>query len=254
MQTTQKVSKPQMHPDFCVVLFQRTVCLHQFMRMTPRFVEGGNPTSLDKVNLDAIKTNSYELGWRGNFSGGNATAAVFYNESDKVYDFKPDFSLDLLDQKKKIYGFELAGEAFLSDEWKVGGSYTFTEGRTYFESISKWLDLEANDVSPQKLVAYVGFEQEGLNLRLQGTHFSDYDKGRALVNGQVQEREIDGYTTFDLFASYDLPVGTVKASISNLTNRNYETVYSQYARTTFGGLSASKAEGRAYNLSYRIEY
>ncbi len=213
-------------------------------------------TDVSNANLDAIETDSYELGWRGDFGDVNANAAVFYNESDKKVDFNADFSVDLLDQEKKVYGFELAGEVFLNDNWKTGGSYTFTEGRSYYKSIDKWLDLQANDVSPEKFVAFVGFEQGALNMRLQGIHFSDYDKGKQLdqATNTVSDREIEGYTTFDLMASYELPVGTVSAAVTNLTNRDYQTVYSQWARETYDGLSASKAQGRAYNLSYRVEY
>ncbi|WP_257287908.1 TonB-dependent receptor, partial [Endozoicomonas sp. SESOKO2] len=66
--------------------------------------------------------------------------------------------------------------------------------------------------------------------------------------------EVDGYTTLDLLASFAMPVGTLKAGITNLLNEDYETVYSQWAGDTYNGISAHKAEGRAYTLSYRVEY
>ncbi|WP_461534779.1 TonB-dependent receptor [Spongorhabdus nitratireducens] len=214
------------------------------------------PTTVEKANLDAIKIRSYELGWRGQFDSADAAVTLFYNESDKTIDFNADFSVDLLDQKKKVYGIEARADYFVNDNWSVGGSYAFTEGRSYYKDIGKWLDLQAADVSPQKITAYVRYEQEGMNVRLQAVNFADYDKGKKYTASSktYTDRKTKGYTTVDLMASYDLPVGTVSGGITNLFNEDYQTVYSQWARQTYDGLSSSKAEGRAYVLSYRVEY
>ncbi|CAM3851058.1 TonB-dependent receptor [Parendozoicomonas haliclonae] len=218
------------------------------------FVPGATATDVNDANLDAIKIKSYELGWRGHFENFESNVTAFYNESDKTIDFNADFSVDLLDQKKKVYGIEAVGEFYLNDNWSLGGSYAFTEGRSYYADIGKWLDLQAADVSPEKITAHVSYEQDGLDIRLQATTFADYDKGRKTSRGQVVAVEVDGYTTVDLMAAVELPVGVLSAGISNLLNEDYETVYSQWARQTYDGLSAHKAEGRAYTLSYRIDY
>ncbi|WP_422444457.1 MULTISPECIES: TonB-dependent receptor [unclassified Endozoicomonas] len=213
-------------------------------------------TNISEANLDAIKTDSFELGWRGSFDNIFANVSVFYNESDKTIAFNEDYNVDLLDQKRKVYGIEGAIEYFLNDYWYVGGTYAFTEGRSYYKEIGEWLDLQAADVSPEKFTTFVAYDQGDLNVRLQSMTFLDYDKGKSYSSSSqtVTDREIDGYTTVDLLVSYDLPMGTLKAGITNLLNKDYETVYSQWARTTYNGISAHKAEGRAYNLSYRVEY
>lgn len=211
-------------------------------------------TSISDANLDLIKTNSVELGWRGSFDNMDLSITAFYNESDKTIPFNADHNVDLLDQDKKIYGIETSVDYFINDHWVVGGSYTFTEGRSKYKEIDQWLDLQAADVSPQKTTAYVGYEEDALNARLQLTSFADYDKGNAYTKGHVVSYEIHGYTTLDLLLSYNLPMGTVKAGITNLLNKDYETVYSQWAKTTYGGVSSHKAEGRAYTLSYRVDY
>ncbi|WP_257295033.1 TonB-dependent receptor [Endozoicomonas sp. YOMI1] len=212
-------------------------------------------TNISEANLDAIKTDSFELGWRGSFENIFANVSTFYNESDKTITFVNN-NVDLLDQKRKVYGIEGAIEYFLNDYWYVGGTYAFTEGRSYYKEIGEWLDLQAADVSPEKFTTFVAYDQGDLNVRLQSMTFLDYDKGKSYSSStqKVTDRDINGYTTVDLLVSYDLPVGTVKAGITNLLNKDYETVYSQWARTTYSGISAHKAEGRAYNLSYRVEY
>ncbi|WP_281646452.1 TonB-dependent receptor [Parendozoicomonas sp. Alg238-R29] len=224
-------------------------------RIPAAFVPGATATSVQDANLEAIKIKSYELGWRGQFADWNANATAFYNESDKTIDFNADFSVDLLDQKKKIYGIEAGGEYFLNDNWSVGGRYAFTEGRSYYKEVGKWLDLQAADVSPEKIMAHIAYEQGGMNIRLQSATFADYNKGKRVnSSNKIISQEVDGYTTVDLMATFELPIGTLNAGISNLLNEDYETVYSQWARQTYDGLSAHKAEGRAYSLSYRIEY
>ena len=215
-----------------------------------------NGTNVAEANLDAIKTDSFDLGWRGQFANLLGNVSAFYNESDKTINFNAEHNVDLLDQQRKVYGVEGSIEYFLNDNWSVGGSYAFTEGRSYYKAIGQWLDLQAADVSPQKFTSFVTYGQEDLNIRLQSTTFSDYDKGKSFSASKktVKDRDIEGYTTVDMLVSYQLPVGTIKAGISNLLNEDYETVYSQWARTTYSGISAHKAEGRTYNLSYRLEY
>ncbi|WBA81740.1 TonB-dependent receptor [Endozoicomonas sp. GU-1] len=102
-----------------------------------------NGTNISEANLDAIKTDSFELGWRGNFDNIIANVSVFYNESDKTIAFNEDYNVDLLDQKRKVYGIEGAIEYFLNDYWYLGGTYAFTEGRSYYKEIGEWLDLQA---------------------------------------------------------------------------------------------------------------
>ncbi|MRI33041.1 hypothetical protein EOPP23_08600 [Endozoicomonas sp. OPT23] len=215
-----------------------------------------NFTSVEDAQLDAIKTQSYEMGWRGQFENLNSNITLFYNSSDKTIAFDGNI-VSLLDQKKKVYGLEAAAEYFVNDSISVGGVYSFTEGRSYYKDLGKWLDLEAQEVSPQKIVAYTTFAQDDYTVRLQATHFADYNKGRSYSSrtGTVTEQEIDGYTTVDLMASYELPVGTLKAGVSNLFNEKYQSVYSQWAAQAYKtAIVSSNSEGRAYSLSYRVEY
>ena len=212
---------------------------------------GVNPTSVDSANLDAVKVRNYELGWRGRWDTLQSAVTVFYNKSDQTVAFNDDYSVDLLDQKKKIYGIETSLDYFVTDRWSVGGSYVFTEGRTYDEDERKWLDLSAADVSPEKLTAYIAYERERFNVRLQSLTFADYDKG---YSSGGNKESVDGYTTVDLLASFYLPAGRLDAAFSNLMNRDYQTVYSQWAQQTYGVTSAIPAQGRTFSLSYTVDY
>ena len=214
-------------------------------------------TDVSEANLDAIKTKSYELGWRGRFDTFQASATAYYNESDQTLRFNANgnYAVDLADEEKKVYGIDASLDYFLNDYWVIGGSYSFVEGRSYDENAGKWLDLSAADVSPEKITAYASYAEDDLQVRLQATSFADYDKGKqANADGEVTSYDIDGYTTVDLLASYSLPVGVVSFGITNLLNEDYETVYSQWARDAYSSVSSHKAEGRTYSLSYRVEY
>ena len=70
----------------------------------------------------------------------------------------------------------------------------------------------------------------------------------------VDGADIDGYTTVDLLSRWRLPVGELGVTISNLTNRDYQTVYSQWAQDTYGSLSGVPAKGQTLGLSYTLSY
>ena len=212
-------------------------------------------TSIDDANLDAVKVKNYELGWRGNFNGLNSHLTLFYNTSDQTIAFNSDYSVDLLDQKKRIYGFETAIDYFFSNGWIIGGTYSFTKGETKDENLDKWLDLRVAEVSPQKLNAYIGYAKPGsYDFRIQTKTIFDYDDGEKVSRGKIIKEEIDGYTIVDLIAGFRLPQGRLSVGVMNLFNKDYETVYSQWAKNTYGIMSSTPAQGRTIGISYSIEY
>lgn len=213
-------------------------------------------TVIDNINLDAIKVSSYELGWRGDWESVNANVTAFYNESDKTVRFNPDFSVTQDDQEKKIYGLEASLDYYADQFWSLGVSGAYTVGKTEDQQTGRSLHLDAIDVSPPKLLTHItyGFDS-GSSVRLQATQLFDYDKAEQNVNGSiVADAEIDGYYTIDLLSRWHLPVGELAVNITNLTNRDYQTVYSQWAQDTFGPLSGVPAQGRAIGLSYWVSY
>ncbi|OZG73144.1 hypothetical protein BTA51_11650 [Hahella sp. CCB-MM4] len=218
---------------------------------------GGPYTTIDQINLDAMKVRSYELGWRGQWQPIQASITAFYNKSDKTVVFNEDYSVDMLEQQKRIYGAEATLDYYLTDNLVTGATYSFTEGRTFDTDAGTWVDLDASEVSPEKITTYVGYVADNYSLRLQALKVQSYDKGAEIdeTSGEMSSiKPIDGYLVVDLLGRFTLPVGELSAGISNLFDRDYKTVYSQWAEATYGSPSGLSAQGRTITLGYSVTY
>lgn len=197
------------------------------------------------LNAQAIKVDSYELGWRGDWESLQANVTVFENRSDvtQYYD-SVTRAQRLIDQKERVRGIETALTYHLSSAWSLGGTYAWTKGET--DQNGEWRDLPATRISPAKTTAFVEFDDQGYNLRLQALRLESYDEGFKDGNG----RKIEGYTTVDLLAGVALPVGKLEMGVYNLSDRNYETLYMQ----ANAAAPYPHAEGRRLALSYAVDW
>jgi iron complex outermembrane receptor protein len=211
-----------------------------------RFLRDVNSTfDIQKLNAQALKVNSYELGWRGDWDKWQANVTAYENTSDvtQFYDAN-DRVLRLINQKERVRGVESSLTYNVTDRWSVGGTYAYAKGET--NQNGKWIDLPATRISPAKTTAFVGYERGSYNVRLQGMRLSDYDAAFKDNNG----RDIEGYTLVDLLGSLALPVGRLEGGIYNLSNRNYQNMFAQAnARAPY-----PNAEGRTLSVSYAVDW
>ena len=211
-----------------------------------RFLRDVSSTyNIHDLNAQAIKVNSYELGWRGNWDKWQASVTAYENTSDvtQFYDAN-NRVLRLINQKERVRGVETSLSYNVTDQWSVGGTYAYAKGET--DQNGKWIDLPATRISPAKTTAFVGYEHGDYNLRLQGMRLSDYDAAFNDNNG----RDIKGYTLFDLLGSVALPVGLLEGGVYNLANRNYQNMFAQAnARAPY-----PNAEGRTLSVSYAVDW
>lgn len=200
---------------------------------------------IQTLNAQAIEVDSYELGWRGNWSRWQADVTFYENRSDvtQFYDASARV-LRLIDQKERVRGLESSLSYDLSERWTVGGSYAWTKGETRQDG--QWIDLPATRVAPAKTLLFLGYNRERYNLRLQAVQLADYDAAAKDANG----RQIDGYTLVDLLGEVELPTGRLQGGIYNLSNRHYQNLFTQAnARAPF-----PSAEGRTLSLAYSVDW
>ncbi len=212
-------------------------------------VPSGMNVSTD-VKLDAVEVQNYELGWRGNWQRVNAAVTAFYNQSDKTPVFNPDYTVDLLDQDKTIYGIESLIDIYVTNSIQVGGTYAYTQGETKIAN-GKDMALGANEVAPSKLTTYVQYNQPSYSARLQSLTIFDYDDAH---QDDASAADIEGYTTLDLLTQVEVGPGNLQVNIGNLLNEDYKTVYGQWAEATYGSASGINAAGRSLALSYHMVY
>lgn len=233
------------------------------MIRTLRDVQPGFKITSETV--DPIKVNNYELGWRfrGANNGLDINTSLFYNDSDKVTQFKKDFSVSVADTKERVYGFEGSIRKDFYPNWGIGGSLAYTRGQ-YKDAANNWIELNSYRVAPMKTTIFGQWQSdEKTTLRLQATHIKGsniaYEQSKEAVASKGVNKQsaakIKGFIVTDLLGSLALSSrNKINFGIYNLLNAKYKTVYSQEAEAIYGKLSSNDALGRNYSLSYEHNF
>ncbi|MCY1285979.1 Ferric aerobactin receptor [compost metagenome] len=210
---------------------------------------------IDSSDLEPVKTNNYELGWRGVLGEQTlASLALFYTTS-KLGDVQSfNNGLILTRTKERVYGIEGSADWLTFDEvWGAGGTFTWMKGREQPEN-GDWQDMTGFRIPPLKLTAYVQFKPSSdWSNRLQATYFASEDYR---LNGQTSfgRRDVDSYTTVDVVSDYRLSdTDKVSAGIQNLFNRDYYPLYSQLMRNN-NNTSHLPAPGTVLTVSYSHQW
>ncbi|MBH3430893.1 TonB-dependent siderophore receptor [Pseudomonas alkylphenolica] len=210
---------------------------------------------LDSSNLEPVKTNNYELGWRGALGEQTlASLAVFYTTSNlgDVQSFNN--GLILTRTKERIYGVEGSADWLTNDErWGAGGTFTWMKGREQPDG-GDWQDMTGYRIPPLKLTAYLQFKPSDVwSNRVQATYF-DGDDYRLDGVASFGRRKVDGYTTVDLISQYQLSEDDqVSVGIQNLFNRSYYPLYSQLMRNS-NNTSHLPAPGTVLTATYTHDW
>nr|WP_315251614.1 TonB-dependent receptor [uncultured Duganella sp.] len=216
----------------------------QIRNATPAF-------NLASSALEPVKTNNYELGWRGGRDDLQGTLAAFYTTS-KLGDVQSfNNGLILTRTAEKIKGVEASADYLPADSaWGGGATLTRMWGRETPQGSSKDQIMSGYRIPPLKLTGYLQFKPDGAwSNRLQLTHFGarDYRLNGATGFGR---RDISSYTTLDLISRYQLtPRDTLTVGVENLLNRYYLPAYSQLMRSS-NNASRLPASGAVLNLGY----
>ncbi|MER0126382.1 TonB-dependent siderophore receptor [Franconibacter daqui] len=209
-----------------------------------------NSVNVNDSRLDGIKVNAWELGWRYTGDAVRTQLAAYYSLSDKTISInKTDMTINLDDDKRRIYGLEGAVDYFVPDtDWSAG--VTFNVIRSETRVAGKWEKLTVDSASPSKATAYIGWAPDDWTLRLQSQQAFDLSDEAG--------NKIEGYNTIDFLGSYALPVGKLSFSVENLLDKNYTTIWGQRApklySPTYGSedLYAYKGRGRTFGLNYSL--
>ena len=210
-------------------------------------------------NIDLIKVNNYELGWRIQADSGlSAGLTAFYNDSNKTIQFgPPTYAVDVIDTDERVYGAEANLKYAISDTWNIGGTLAYTRGQ-YKNANDDWQELNAIRVSPLKGTAYSEWQfDDGYGLRVQALAVGGTDKAQqdAIEAGDARlPAAIKGFAVMDVIGNAMVGPGTLGFGVYNVWNRDYKSVYSQAVSTIYGPISSLPAQGRTYGLSYSVKY
>ena len=210
---------------------------------------------IDASNLEPVKTNNYELGWRGAVGEQTlATLAVFYTTS-KLGDVQSfNNGLILTRTQERIYGIEGSADWLSVDErWGAGGTFSWLKGREKPDN-GDWQDMTGYRIPPLKVTGYVEYKpDEDWSHRAQVTWFDSHDYRLDGV-ASFGRRKVDGYATVDLVSQYRVTANDrVSLGIQNLFNRDYYPLYSQLMRSSTN-TSHLPAPGTVLTVGYSHDW
>ncbi|WP_245979319.1 TonB-dependent receptor [Solilutibacter pythonis] len=184
-------------------------------------------------NLEAVKTNNHEIGWRGSFGNTRANLALFRTTSELGNVQVFENGLVLTRAKEHISGIEASAD-YLSDSdiWGGGGTFTWISGREQLRGGSKFQSMTGYRIPPLKLTAHIQYRPvHQWSNRLQVAYYGSRDYR---LNGRsgFGRRDINSYTTVDLISRYQInEKDTLSVGIENLFNRYYYPLFSQLMRS-----------------------
>ncbi|RYZ60262.1 MAG: TonB-dependent receptor, partial [Proteobacteria bacterium] len=214
-------------------------------KISPIFRLAIGSSTVSGLELEAIKTSSYEIGWRGAVDRFFGNAAIFYNQSDKIYQFNRDFTVDLLNREKRVYGAEADIGYRPTDSLTLGVSHSRAKGESKRANGQGWTAVSAMELSPPKTAAYIdSVFTTALSGSLQAQYIAPYNK--------ADDFDAAEYTTLDGNLNYAFNESSqLKFAATNLLNRRYQTLFHQWAEATYGAASGAPAEGRRLSITYR---
>lgn len=203
-------------------------------------------------DLQPVKIDSYEAGWRGRFGATRITVSAFRTTSELGDVQSLNNGLILVRTAERIRGVEGSLDAGGSDDRvRAGATITYITGRERLANAAVSRTMTGYRIPPLKVTAYVEFTPvDRLDLRVQGLLSGDRDYR---LNGvqSFGRRNVEQYAVFDITGRYHpTDRDTITAGIENVFDTQYFPVYSQLLRSNLNS-SRVPANGATLTLGYR---
>ncbi|HKY19640.1 MAG TPA: TonB-dependent receptor [Vicinamibacterales bacterium] len=211
----------------------------------------------DLINLNAAKSDQYELGLRGRQGPVEFSGTVFYSESDKAANLQEDASCEgepicpLIPQslEQELYGLELTADWTVTRSLKLGGIATYQEGK-FKAPGERSVPFDTSTISPPRSTVYAAFEplpswHNRIQVSYYGkTHFFDSEEEASGL------RESTTVFLVDVSTGYPVGPGELTLGIANLFDRKYVNVTNAASGDFFYYLS----EGTRATLGYVVRF
>lgn len=188
----------------------------------------------DSVNvatsaLEAIKTDSVELGFRHDDGTFNFAAAAYYSTSDRSISLdRTTLTIEMKDEKRRVYGIEAEAGYKFANGFDVGllGHWVKSEKK----GADGWYQESVGTTSTSKAGGHIGWSNEAFSVRLTGEHIFSLEDDAGY--------EIEGYNLFNLGGRYTFAeqATTINFGIQNLFDTDYTSVWGSRAKALYGGL------------------
>lgn len=213
------------------------------------------PSVNEAANTGAQVVDNYELGFRGQAGRLSYSLAGFYTESDLGTTFGVvevgDQLLSTVERApEEVWGAEATLDARVTDNTRVGGTFSFQDGHRRFEG-EDWERLPGNRISPIKVTGYLQHAfSDGFDARLQALYSGSRNEfGRD--NDNTNEGDVDSFFRLDASVDYRLGNGTFTFAVRNLLDEFYVPAPLQAKNIERDYIAAP---GRFVRLSYTHDW
>jgi iron complex outermembrane receptor protein len=207
---------------------------------------------LGSKQLEAQEVDQYEAGIRAFWPAVESSLTGFYNQSDLGTRFDRD--LNVVRAPERVYGIEATLDARPLERLKLGGTFTWTEGESYFEDEDRYLPLHGYRVQPLKVTAYAEhLTLPGWKNRLQLLHSGSRDRLFLERPKAYGAAPVEAYTVVDALSSLEVGPGTLSLGVTNLLNERYFPVVSQL-EAAYGNVYHAAARGATLTVGYSVAY
>ena len=192
----------------------------------------GAKFDINSSELEPVKTDNYEIGWRGTFANTMATLAVFHSRSNLGAVQSFNNGLHLTRTRERIRGVELTADHY-GEEWSTGGTLTWMQGRETPPGATSDQIMTGYRIPPVKITGYVQYSpSERWSLRTQFNWFGSRDYRLADGKTQFARADVKSYYSVDVVGRYQFDnKNHLTVGVQNLFNKYYLPLYSQLMRS-----------------------
>ena len=210
--------------------------------------------------IEPLDVTSYEAGLRYASDRFSGSVVGFYTTSDLGASFD-SITFETVRAPERIWGIEAVGDARLAEGLRAGGSFAWMDSKVD-EGNDGDFDgpLDFARVPPPLLTFYGEYDvTSDWTVRLQGT--TVFDESRFEEPFGNFQRDIEGYTLFDLVVSGTVLGGQVTLAVENVLNNDYIPIGTLSACPSPVGAGAIidvfcnvRASGARASVRYSIRY
>ncbi|WP_119166278.1 TonB-dependent receptor domain-containing protein [Algihabitans albus] len=210
-------------------------------------------TSADDIRPEPATTDQFEVGVRGGWRKIQATASLFYSESDLANQFTvvPDSGFAApVRRPQEIWGAEITLDTQPWEEWGFGGSLSFSEGMTELEN-GDTVDLSADSIQPLRFTGYVEYKPfSWWRNRIQVSHQTSAD-----ASPQLDRSGVKPLTFVDVYSEAEVGPGRLRLGVENLFNTEEFNPTAQTNRSnTLGQITNVPFPGTTLNIRYSMRW
>ena len=220
--------------------------------------------NVNDIDLQAVETNNYELGFLSLHEHVKFEAVGFYSTSNLGVGLKfndEENRFEMAKNPQKIFGGEVSVDVtILDDKLQFGGSYSYVEGLKHSADNPHELTYIGGDViSPPKATAYVNVAvTDKLNTSLRLVHVGNRERfnvkekdGNFSYN--YREVPVKSYSLLSFSANYALQSNlTVSFAVNNILNEFYLPARAQWASVLRTQSPAGEGANAKLGISYKF--